>query len=173
MWGVTQRVLSEKWSKFTSSNWWASWGWLVKFELETFQSMMQFEFLNWAIEKQNWNLGNSTGVQLHDEKWTAFNSVKVQAEKLVLTYQRIGMSMDSILRYETFGIASGVYLSMKNIVLIPRLKVRTGSHCWLEVTGQWHPGEHWWVWVYPDLLERCEDQQGRPVNIYELSGFDW
>ena len=39
------------------------------------------------------------------------------------------MSMDSILRYEAFGIASGAYLSMKNIVLIARLKVRRGSHC--------------------------------------------
>ena len=65
------------------------------------------------IEKQNWILGNSTGVQFHDEKWTAVNSVKVQAEKLVLTYPRIGTGMDSILRYETFGIASGVYSSMK------------------------------------------------------------
>ena len=57
------------------------------------------------------------------------NSVKVQAEKLVLIYPRIGTSTDSILGYEAFGIASGAYSSMKNIVLIARLKVRRGSHC--------------------------------------------
>ena len=50
--------------------------------------------------------------------------------------------MDSILRYGAFGIASGAYSSTKNIVLAARLKVRRGSHCQLEVTGQWHPGEH-------------------------------
>ena len=173
MWSIAQRVLSDKWLRFTPSNRLARWGWLVKFELEMFQLMMQFEFSNWVIEKQNWILGNSTGVWFCDEKWTAVNSVEVQAEKLVLMYPRIGMSTDSILGYEAFGIASGAYLSTKNIVLVARLKVRRGSCCWLEVTGQWHPGEHWWVWVYPDLLERCEDQQGRPVNIYELTGFDW
>ena len=63
------------------------------------------------------------------KKWTAINSVEVQAEKLVLMYPRIGMSMDSILRYEAFGIASGAYSSMKNIVLVARLKVRRGSRC--------------------------------------------
>ena len=57
------------------------------------------------------------------------NSVKVQAEKPVLTYLRIGTSMDSILRYGAFGITSGVYSSMKNIVLIARLKARRGSCC--------------------------------------------
>ena len=34
------------------------------------------------------------------------------------------MSMNSILRYEAFGIISGVYSSMKNIVLIARLLIR-------------------------------------------------
>ena len=57
------------------------------------------------------------------------NSVEVRAEKLVLTYLRIGMSTDSILGYKAFGIASGVYSSMKNIILTARLKVRRGSHC--------------------------------------------
>ena len=152
-------------------------GWLiaveVELEFEMFQLMIQFKLLSWVIRKQNWILGNSTGVQFHDEKWTVVNSDEVQAEKLVLMYLRTGTSMDSILRYEAFGIASGAYSSMKNNVLTARLKVRRGSCCWLEVTGQWHPGECWWVQVYPDLQERCEDQQGRPVNIYELSGFDW
>ena len=101
----------------------------VEFEVEMFQSMMQFGFLSRAIEKQDWILGNSTGVQFHDEKWTAVKSIELQAEKLVLTYLRIRMSTDSILRYETFGIASGAYSSMKNIILIARLKVRRGSHC--------------------------------------------
>ena len=81
------------------------------------------------IGKQDWIFGNSTGVQFCDEKWTVAKSVKVQAEKLVLTYLRIRMSMDSILRCEAFGIASGTYSSMKNIVLIARLKVRRGSSC--------------------------------------------
>ena len=57
------------------------------------------------------------------------NSVEAQAEKLVLTYLRIGMSMEFILGYEAFGIASGMYSSMKNIVLVVRLKVRRGSCC--------------------------------------------
>ena len=81
------------------------------------------------IRKQNWILGNSTGVQFCDEKWAAVNSVEVQAGKLVLTYLRIGMSTDSILRYEAFGIASGAYSSMNNNVLAARLKVRRGSRC--------------------------------------------
>ena len=57
------------------------------------------------------------------------NSVKVQAEKLVLTYLRIGMSTDSILRYEAFGIASGAYSSTKNIELVARLEARRDSCC--------------------------------------------
>ena len=57
------------------------------------------------------------------------NSVEVQAEKLVLMYLRIGMSIDSILGYEAFGITSGAYSSMKNIILIARLKARRGSCC--------------------------------------------
>ena len=73
--------------------------------------------------------GVSTEVQAHDEWWTVVNSVKVQAEKLVLTYPRRGVNMDSILGYEAFGTASGVYSSMKNIVLIARLEVRRGPHC--------------------------------------------
>ena len=81
------------------------------------------------IEKQDWILGNSTGVQFHDAQWTVVNSVKVQAEKLVSTYLRRGMSMDSILGYGAFGIATGVYSSMKNIVLIARLGVKRGSCC--------------------------------------------
>ena len=66
------------------------------------------------IEKQDWILENSTGVQFHDKKRTVVNSVEVEAEELVLTYPRIGTSMDSILRYGAFSITSGAYLSMKN-----------------------------------------------------------
>ena len=55
--------------------------------------------------------------------------LKYGQENLILTYLRIGTSTDFILRYEAYGIASGTYSSMKNIVLIARLKVRRGSHC--------------------------------------------
>ena len=55
----------------------------------------------------------STEVQPHNEQWTAVISVEVQEEKLVLMYPRIGMTTDSILGYEAFGIASGAYSSTK------------------------------------------------------------
>ena len=53
----------------------------VKFKVEKFQLMMQFRFLSWVIEKQDWILGNSTRVQFCDAQWTVVNSVEVQAEK--------------------------------------------------------------------------------------------
>ena len=88
----------------------------------------------WVLDLSNWKArldfgGVSMEVHPSDEKWTVVNSVKVQAEKHVLMYPRIEVSMDSIPRYEAFGIASGAYSSMKNIVLIARLEVRRGSHC--------------------------------------------